>query len=125
MSCPPKYGMSPGNVLKATVTFQNTGTQSHAFDVYVAFGWGTTLEEFLNNLIKNKIGAGNMVEAPSASPGETVSVDVPIGPIGSEYAGTWDILVMVGDYIPPPPGQETGEFKYADWLICPSVLIIG
>ena len=115
MSCPPQYTMPAGYVLRATVTFQNTGTQSHAFDVVVAIGKGTNPMDFTTQ-------AANMKQDVSTNPGETKTVDVDVGPLGSQLAGTWDVMVLVGDY-----NSTTGEFDLSrgDWLICTNALVIS
>jgi len=115
MSCPPQHSMPVGNVLVATVTWQNTGTQSYAFDIAVLVGRGTNPTDF-------QIATGNIVQNVSSNPNDIKTTQVQVGPLGSSFVGTWDIMVLIGDY-----DSSTGNFDLSrgDWLVCTSVLVVG
>jgi GTP cyclohydrolase III len=107
--------MPVGNVLVATVTWQNTGTQSYAFDVAVCIGKGTNPSDF-------QIQAANIVQNVSSNPNDIKTTNVQIGPLDSRFVGTWDIMVLIGDY-----DSSTGKFDLSkgDWLVCTNVLVVG
>jgi GTP cyclohydrolase III len=105
--------MPVGNVLVATVTWQNTGTQAYAFDVAVAIGKGANPSDFQTQAV-------NIVQNVSSNPGDTKTTDVQVGPLGASLAGTWDIMVLIGDY-----NSTTGNFTVIDWLVCTSVLVVS
>ncbi len=114
-ACPPQHNMPAGYILKATVEIQNTGTQSHAFDVIVAFGKGTNPLDF-------QVKKGGGVQDFSISPGDTKAVDVEIR-TGSEDVGKWDVIVIVCDFH-IEGGQTVIDYAY-DWLICTDALVIS
>jgi hypothetical protein len=114
MSCPPQYTIPVGSVLVASVTWQNTGSKSYAFDIGVAIGVaGDGPSAFTSK-------AGNIVTDVPSNPGQTQTTDVNIGPIPSDLIGTWDIMVVIGDYDP-----ASGDFYVIDWLICRKVLVVS
>jgi len=105
--------MPAGTVLKATVTWQNTGTQAHAFDIAVGVGKGTSPADF-------KYSAYNIAFDVYSNPGDTRTTDVQVGPLGTDLTGTWDIIVLIGDWDP-----VNQVFSYTDWLVCYDVLVVG
>jgi hypothetical protein len=105
--------MPAGNVLVATVTWQNTGTQAYSFDIAVVIGRGTNPTDFQSK-------GGNVVQNVSSNPNDIKTTNVQVGPLGADFVGTWDILVLIGDY-----DSATGGFKYVDWLVCTNVLVVS
>jgi hypothetical protein len=112
--------MPVGSVLVGSVVFQNTGTERYGFDVVLEVGKGTSFTDF-------QVKAWNYVENVTLDPGKDNSANptkVELGPLGSDFIGTWDVLVVVADVTYDP---ATGRYLIAayDWLICHDALVIS
>jgi hypothetical protein len=105
--------MPVGSVLAATVTWQNTGTQAYSFDIAVVIGKGTNPSDFQSKV-------GNLVQNVSSNPGDIKTTNVQIGPLDSSFVGTWDIMVLVGDW-----DSASQTFYAYDWLVCTNVLVVS
>jgi len=115
MSCPPQTTVHVGQQLSIVVTWDNTGTNAHAFDVYVEIGTydGTTHTPIANNIVYD-VGS---------SAGQTgIPTEVPLGVIPQNLAGgTYYIMAAIMDYNSASPSNSV----VYDLVECDNAIIIS
>jgi hypothetical protein len=112
--CPPKFTISRTEGLRCTVTFVNTGTESHAFDVVVQIGTGDPLAGTYKGILQN------YVNDVASNPGQSVSVNVDFPNISS-LSGTYTILICLVDWDPSTGNVQT----WYDVQWCTNVLVVS
>jgi hypothetical protein len=112
--CPPQFNISRSEGLRCTVTFVNTGTQSHAFDVVVQIGTGDPSAGTYQAILQN------YVNDVASAPGQSVSVNVDFPNI-SYLSGTYTIVIYLVDWDP-----STGNVQQLyDGKWCLNVLVVS
>jgi hypothetical protein len=104
--------IKPGQGLKCIVTFDNTGTQDHKFDVAFAVYY---VSEGKVNVIMSGIK-----EDVDSKAGQTGIIAEVISTTGApNLPGTYDLYVIVGDYYPE------GWVPYSEVIMEKAVTISG
>ncbi len=112
MSCPPQTPIRRGQQLNVDIDWQNTGTQSHAFDLLFLVGYIGADGKFYYEY-------GSYVLDVPSNPGETKTTTVILTIPSNAPTGVRSGLGIIADYDP-----TTGDTLIYDYLPCEDSLII-
>jgi len=118
MSCPPQTTVHAGQQLSIIVTWDNTGTQAHAFDVWAEIG------DYDAGTGKFTAIGNNIVKDVSSGAGQTgIQTEVPIGVVPSSLvrAKPYYVMATITDYNEASPPDSI----IYNGVICQDALIIS